>query len=104
MERIGATSPFKLIRRRYYLDASVDLTTKGEMYRYVRANCGTEYHPIGTVPPEREGEGAVNSRLRGRGVRVVDASVVPLHMSGNVVSAVYAVAANGCDLIKEGCG
>lgn len=55
----------------------------------------------------REGEGAVDERLRVRGVkgvRVIDASVFPLHVGGNIVATVYAVAEKGADLIKEDWG
>jgi hypothetical protein len=31
----------------------------------------------------------------------MDASVIPLRVSGNIVSAVYAIAENGADLIKK---
>lgn len=34
-------------------------------------------------------------------MRVVDASLVSLHVSGNAQSAVHVVAENGSDLIKE---
>jgi choline dehydrogenase-like flavoprotein len=52
-------------------------------------------------------EGACDDRLRVRGckgLRVVDASVIPLHVSGNIVSAVYAIAEKRADLIKEDWG
>ena len=54
-----------------------------------------------------EGIGACDDRLRVRGckgLRVVDASVIPLHVSGNIASAVYAIAEKGADFIKEDWG
>ncbi|PMD55254.1 uncharacterized protein K444DRAFT_617711 [Hyaloscypha bicolor E] len=51
-----------------------------------------------------EGQGACDERLRVRGckgLRVVDASIIPVHVSGNIVSMVYAIAEKGADLIKE---
>jgi choline dehydrogenase-like flavoprotein len=46
----------------------------------------------------------VDERLRVKGVkglRVVDASVFPAHVSGNIMSTAYGVAEKGADLIKE---
>ena len=53
--------------------------------------------------PKAEG-GVVNERLRVYGVknlRVVDASIIPLHIRGNIASAVYAIAERASDMIKE---
>lgn len=58
-----------------------------------------EYHPCGSCAM---GD-TVDAKLRVKGVkglRVVDASVFPNHVSGNIVSSVYAVAERAADLIK----
>jgi choline dehydrogenase-like flavoprotein len=47
---------------------------------------------------------ALDTRLRVKGVdglRVIDASVFPNNVSGNIVSSVYMVAERGADIIKE---
>ena len=78
---------------------------KRERIIYLKKTCTTQYHPIGTV--SMGSEGACDDRLRVsgcNGLRVVDASVIPLHVSGNIVSAVYAIAEKGADLIKEDWG
>lgn len=78
--------------------------TLDEAKAFVQANTVTEYHPVGTcamVP--RDKGGVVDSALRVYGtanVRVVDASVFPLHVQGNIVSLVYAVAEKAADIIK----
>ena len=59
-----------------------------------------EYHINGSVAM---GD-ALDSRLRVNGVeglRVVDSSVFPNNVSGNIVSSVYAVAEKAADLIRE---
>lgn len=58
-----------------------------------------EYHPCGSVAM---GD-ALDSRLKVKGaknLRVADASVFPNHVSGNIVSSVYAMAEKAADLIK----
>ena len=59
----------------------------------------SEYHPCGSCAM---GD-AVDSRLRVNGVRnlrVADASIFPNHVSGNIVSSVYAVGEKAADMIK----
>jgi choline dehydrogenase-like flavoprotein len=67
---------------------------------YVRGHISTQYHLIGTCSM---GE-VIDSRLKVKGVqglRVVDASVFPGHVSGNIMATTYAVAEKGADLIKQ---
>ena len=78
--------------------------TLEEAKQFVQANTVTEYHPIGTCAmlPKEKG-GVVDDKLKVYGtsnVRVVDASIFPLHVQGNIVSLVYAVAEKAADLIK----
>ena len=75
-----------------------------EAVEFARNNTVTEYHPIGTCAmlPKEKG-GVVDQELRVYGtsnVRVCDASIFPLHVQGNIVSLVYAVAEKGADLIN----
>ena len=72
---------------------------------FVRNSFSSEYHPIGTcaMGPREEG-GVVNERMVVHGtvnLRVVDASVFPLQVRGNLASLVYAVAERAADFIKE---
>jgi choline dehydrogenase len=72
---------------------------------FARDSFSTEYHPMGTCPmgPRHEG-GVVDERLRVHGtrnLRVVDASVFPLQVRGNLASLVYAVAERAADFVKE---
>lgn len=80
--------------------AGVSLDSEEERVAYVREHISTQYHLIGTASM---GE-VVDERLLVKGVdglRVVDASVFPGHVSGNIMSTTYAVAEKGADLIKE---
>ena len=76
------------------------LDTEEGRVEYVKNHISTQYHLTGTAAL---GE-VVDSRLRVKGtenLRVVDASIFPTHVSGNIMSSTYAVAEKGADLIKE---
>ncbi|KAL7904076.1 hypothetical protein GGI35DRAFT_490775 [Trichoderma velutinum] len=65
----------------------------------------SSWHPVGTCSmlPLEQG-GVVDHRLRVHGVkslRIVDASIMPLHIRGNISSSVYAIAERAADFIKE---
>ena len=78
--------------------------TLEEAKKSAAANTVTEYHPVGTCAMLPRGKGGVvDSQLKVYGtsnVRVADASIFPLHVQGNIVSLVYAVAEKAADLIK----
>lgn len=81
-----------------------DPKTLEEAIDYVRWNAITCYHPIGTASmlPRDEG-GVVDTNLKVYGtknLRVVDASIFPLHVQGNIMSLVYATAERAADMIK----
>ena len=109
-KKVVATEPF---RSKLKKDASGNLIPMPNMpppsgldeaMEFARNNTVTEYHPIGTCAmlPEEKG-GVVDQELRVYGtsnVRVCDASIFPLHVQGNIVSLVYAVAEKGADLIR----
>lgn len=88
------------VHRRAYPPESVDLHDHASASEAVRDFCLTEYHPCGTCAIGQ----VVDERLKVYGVqglRVVDASVFPGNVSGNILSTVYAVAERAVDLIKE---
>jgi choline dehydrogenase len=64
----------------------------------------SNYHPIGTAAMmARELGGVVDPTLKVYGtsnVRVVDASVLPMQVSGHLTSTIYAVAERAADIIK----
>ncbi|CAD0109710.1 unnamed protein product [Aureobasidium uvarum] len=89
-----------LIQERSYPPASRNLDNAADREEAVKDWVMGEYHLMGTCAM---GE-VVDSRLRVKGVqglRVVDASVFPNHVSGNICSSVYTVAEKAADLIKE---
>ena len=71
---------------------------------FVKNTFTSEYHPMGTCAMGlRDQGGVVDERLLVHGtsnLRVVDASVFPLQVKGNLVSLLYAVAERAADFIK----
>jgi 4-pyridoxate dehydrogenase len=76
-----------------------------ELDAYIRATAVTAHHPLGTcrMGIESDNMAVVDEALRVHGVeglRVVDASVMPDMVGGNINSPVYMIAEKGADLIR----
>ena len=74
-----------------------------ELEAYVRATSSPTNHPMGTCRMGSASQGVVDARLRLHGLdalRVIDASVMPRHVSGNINAAVLMIAENGADMIR----
>jgi len=72
---------------------------------FIRATTSSYYHPVGTCAVGETAESVVDSELRVhgiRGLRVVDASVMPSLPSNNTLATVYAIAERGAELIRRG--
>ncbi|GAB1314581.1 Glucose oxidase [Madurella fahalii] len=71
---------------------------------FVTGNVQNAIHVVGTCAMlPRELGGVVDSRVRVHGtrnVRVVDASIIPMQMTGHTMAPVYAVAERAAELIK----
>ncbi|TFK37176.1 hypothetical protein BDQ12DRAFT_724342 [Crucibulum laeve] len=83
----------------------ISVQTQTDFENYVHDNYFAVLHPIGTVPmlPRALG-GAVDANLRVygvKGVRVADASILPLQISAHLSSTVYGIAEKAADLIKH---
>lgn len=73
---------------------------------YARNIAATTFHPVGTVKmgPDSDRNALVDYRLRFKrinGLRVVDASIMPVIVSGNTNAPVYMIAEKAADFIKQ---
>jgi len=85
--------------------APVSSTTTNKEYEdYVRASCSTDYHPSSTCAMGCEDDAVVDAELRVNGIdglRVVDASVMPAIVSGNLNAPTQMIAERAADFIRN---
>jgi len=100
--QIAAAEPFgSELGRELLPGANIDADE--DLADYLRNSVGLLYHPVGTCRMGSDEGAVVDSELRVRGVeglRVVDASVMPIIPSGNTNAPTIAVAERGADLIS----
>lgn len=73
---------------------------------YIRHLVTTIYHPVGTAKmgPDSDPEAVVDSKLKVKGIkglRVIDASIMPFIVSGNTNAPTIMIGEKGADFIKE---
>ncbi|KAM4056044.1 GMC oxidoreductase [Hirsutella rhossiliensis] len=92
-----------LVEAEYPWDMPLD--SDAAMKRAVLDRCQTAFHPCGTARLSRSvDQGVVDARLRVHGVwglRVVDASVIPVIPDCRIQNSVYMVGEKAADMIKE---
>ncbi|MGE3915474.1 MAG: GMC family oxidoreductase, partial [Hyphomicrobiaceae bacterium] len=101
--QIADTEPYKSLIDEQYMPGP-EVRTDDDFKEYVRNNASTVYHPCGTCRMGSD-ERAVTSpdlKVRGlEGLRVVDASVMPMVPSSNIHPATIMVAEKASDIIKQ---
>ncbi|GLB40800.1 putative aryl-alcohol oxidase [Lyophyllum shimeji] len=90
----------------YIVASTNNATTDAELDQFIRENASSFFHPVGTcgMSPRGAGYGVVDPDLRVkgvRGVRVVDASVLPIVPAAHTQAATYVFAERASGLIKE---
>ena len=74
-----------------------------DLRQFVYATADSAYHAVGTCAMGSDDDAVTTPELKVRGVtglRVVDASVMPLVPSGNTAAAVLMIAERAADLIR----
>lgn len=75
-----------------------------DLKQYTKTTSTTEYHPIGSCSmlPQNQG-GVVDASLTVYGtqnLRVIDASIIPVHVSAHIMATIYGIAEAGVAIIK----
>jgi choline dehydrogenase len=89
------------------ISPSRDIKSDAELMDFLRGGANTVYHPCGTCRMGEDEHAVVNSELKVHGtlgLRVVDASVMPRMLSGNIHAGVLMIAEKAADLIRTEAG
>lgn len=82
----------------------LNVTSDADIDQFVRSTAGTLFHPAGSCKMGKREEGAVvdgELKVYGvQGLRVVDASVIPVLPAAHTMVTVYGVAEKAADLIR----
>jgi 4-pyridoxate dehydrogenase len=104
VRRLCATPPLREFAARE-LAPGAQVQSDAELDAYIRATAATAHHPAGTckMGPDNDPTAVVDLELRVRGIdglRVVDASVMPDLVGGNINAVVIMIAEKAADLIR----
>ncbi|CUA69182.1 Pyranose dehydrogenase 1 [Rhizoctonia solani] len=103
MEKIAKTEPLAsmIISRQ---EPTPEVVSETALANYIKANVASIHHPIGSVSlAPKELGGVVDARLKVYGtanLRVVDASIIPLHIGSHLQRTVYGIAEKAAQIIK----
>lgn len=82
---------------------SQELPSDEELTEYIRNNTELLYHPVGTCKMGKDENAVVDDKLRVHGIkglRVIDASIMPSVIRGNTNAPTIMIAEKGADLVK----
>ena len=83
-----------------------DIRTDGQIDEFLSANCGTEYHAVGScrMGPVGDAMAVVDERLRVVGIdglRIADASIMPAIVAGNTNAPSIMIGEKAADMIRQ---
>lgn len=80
-----------------------DVQSDADLDAFIRRTMTTVHHPLGTCRMGADSDSVVDPELRVRGaenLRVIDSSVMPDLISGNINAAVYVIAEKASDILR----
>jgi choline dehydrogenase len=103
--RISGVSPMNTLTITENQPGPNVLAGSDAMLDYIRQKSHTTYHPIGTcsmLPRDQGGVVDTSLLVYGTGnIRVVDSSIIPLHLSAHTMGTTYGVAEKAAEIIKK---
>jgi choline dehydrogenase len=104
---IVATKAFDGMRGKELIPGPEVGQDRNKLRKYIKDTCITDWHPSGTCKMGLDAEAVVDPQLRVYGVdglRVVDASIMPSVVSGNLQATIFMIGEKAADMIAAGPG
>ena len=103
-QRLAQTHAFAAVRSEE-TGPGAHAQSDAEIVGFIRAQLDTLFHPVGTCKMGSDALAVVDDHLRVHGVeglRVVDASIMPMIVNGNTTASTIMIAEKASDLIRGG--
>ncbi|WP_137699906.1 GMC family oxidoreductase [Marimonas lutisalis] len=97
-------NPAMTRHRKREIEPGPDVQSDDELLVYIRATASTVYHPSSTCRMGVDDGAVVDERLRVKsikGLRVIDCSIMPTMVSGNLNAAALMIGEKGADMVLE---
>ena len=101
--KILQSQAFETFREKEILPG-LEIQTNEDIFNFIRNNSESLYHPVGTCKMGNDSMSVVNSKLQVlgiKGLRVVDASIMPNIIGGNTNAPTIMIAEKAADMIKQ---